>query len=108
MSTLKNIIVVSAKLGNGTSNKSGSPKPYQFANVTYLKNAESFVNDQHNIQMVGFDAQEINMLFDNALFEKFKASCPFGRTVDLILDADPQNPSRNVVVDFKVINDKAV
>lgn len=103
MSTLKNIIVVGAKFGSGTSNKSGSPKPYQFANVTYLKVAESFTNEQHNIQMSGFDTQEINTLFDVGLYEKFKSSCPFGQPVNLILDADPQNPSRNIVVDFELI-----
>ncbi len=103
MSTLKNVIVIGAKLGTGTSNKSGTPKPYQFANVTYLKNAEPFQNEQHNIQMAGYDTQEINMIFDNNLFVQFRDTCPFGTPVNLILDADPQNPSRNVVVDFEVI-----
>lgn len=103
MSTLKNIIVIGAKFGSGTSNKSGSPKPYQFANVTYLKQSETFSNEQHNIQMAGYDTQEINMLFDTALFAQFKETCPFGQPVNLILDADPQNPSRNIVVDFEPV-----
>ena len=103
MAKLQNIIVIGAKFGSGTSTKSGSPKPYQFANVTYLKNAESFANEQHNIQMAGYDTQEINTLFDNNLFERFKNDCPFGQPVHLILDADPQNPSRNIVVDFELV-----
>ena len=103
MAKLQNIIVIGAKFGSGTSNKSGSPKPYQFANVTYLKNAESFQNEQHNIQMAGFDTQELSTLFDANLFERFKKECPFGQPVHLLLDADPQNPSRNIVTDFELV-----
>ncbi len=103
MAKLQNVIVIGAKFGNGTSNKSGSPKPYQFANVTYLKNAESFQNEQHNIQMAGFDTQELAVVYDAALFERFKSQCPFGEKVHLLLDADPQNPSRNIVVDFELV-----
>ena len=103
MAKLQNVIVIGAKFGNGTSNKSGSPKPYQFANVTYLKNAESFQNEQHNIQMAGFDTQELAVVYDAALFERFKSHCPFGQPVHLLLDADPQNPSRNIVVDFELV-----
>jgi len=103
MAKLQNVIVIGSKFGNGTSTKSGSPKPYQFANVTYLKNAESFANEQHNIQMAGFEPQELAVLYDAALFERFKTQCPFGQPVHLLLDADPQNPSRNIVVDFELV-----
>ena len=103
MGMLRSVIVIGAKLGTGTSTKSGSPKPYQFANVSYLKTAESFANEQHNIQMVGYDVQELSALFDAALFERFKTQCPFGKPVHLVLDADPQNPSRNIVVDFELV-----
>lgn len=103
MAKLQNVIVIGAKIGNGTSNKSGSPKPYSFANVTYLKNAESFTNDQHNIQMTGYDTQELSIVNDINLFNRFKDSCPFGQPVHLILDADPQNPSRNIVTDFELV-----
>jgi hypothetical protein len=102
MSRLRNVVVTSAKFGSGTSNKSGSPKPYKFANVSYLKEAKDFLNDQHNIQMSGFDVQEISMSFDAGLYQKFQ-SCPFGQPVNLLLDADPDNPSRNIVVDFELI-----
>jgi hypothetical protein len=103
MAKLQNVIVIGAKFGTGTSTKSGSPKPYQFANVSYLKMAESFQNEQHNIQMAGYDVQELSTLFDGALFERFKSQCPFGQPVHLLLDADPQNPSRNIVVDFELV-----
>ncbi|NQZ89071.1 MAG: hypothetical protein HRT54_15955 [Colwellia sp.] len=104
MSTLKNIIITSVKLGSGTSNKSGSPKPYQFANVTYLRTAKDFISDQHNIQMAGFETQEVNMAFDVGLYAEFKNGCPFLTPVDLILDADPENPARNIVSGFQIID----
>ena len=103
MTTLKNIVLLSVKFGSGTSNKSGQPKPYKFANVTYVKPATDFINDQHNIQQAGFDTQEVNMAFDIGLFNEFKSNCPFLVPVNLMLDADPENPARNVVSGFEVI-----
>ena len=103
MSTLKNIIITSVKLGSGTSNKSGSPKPYQFANVTYLKEAKDFISDQHNIQMAGYETQEVNMAFDVGLYNHFKSNCPFLTPINLTLDADPENPARNIISGFELI-----
>ena len=103
MSVLKNIVILSVKLGSGTSSKSGSPKPYQFANVTYLKQAKNFENDQHNIQIAGFDIQEVNMPYDVGLYTEFKNNCPFLVPVNLTLDADPENPARNIVSGFELI-----
>ena len=103
MSVLKNVTVIATKFGSGTSNKSGQPKPYKFANVSYLKQAEDFINDHHNIQCAGFEVKEVNMSFDQALYQKFRTNCPFGQPVNLILDADPENPARNVVTDFEII-----
>ena len=101
MSVLKNITVLSVKFGSGTSNKSGQPKPYKFANVTYLKPAKDFINEQHNIQQAGFDIQEVNMAFDIGLFNEFKTNCPFLQPINLMLDADPENPARNIVSGFE-------
>jgi len=103
MSTLKNITILSVKLGSGTSSKSGQPKPYKFATVTYLKHASDFVNDQHNIQQAGFDTKEVSMPFDIGLFNNFKSNCPFLVPVNLMLDADPENPARNIVSGFELI-----
>ena len=103
MSMLKNVVLLSVKFGSGTSSKSGQPKPYKFANITYVKPAKAFINDQHNIQQAGFDTQEVNMPFDIGLFNEFKANCPFLVPVNLMLDADPENPARNVVSGFEVI-----
>lgn len=103
MSILRNVIVVSVKLGSGTSNKSGAPKPYKFANVTFLKEATDFVNDQHNIQMAGYDTQDVSMVFDSNVFNKFKTNLPFLQPVNLILSADPENPARNVCTDFELV-----
>jgi len=101
MSILKNITILSVKFGSGTSSKSGQPKPYKFANVTYLKAASDFINDQHNIQTSGFDTQEVSMAFDIGLYNEFKANCPFLQPVNLLLDADPENPARNIVSGFE-------
>jgi hypothetical protein len=103
MSTLKNITILSVKFGSGTSSKSGQPKPYKFANVTYVKPATDFINEQHNIQQAGFETQEVNMAFDIGLFNQFKANCPFLQPINLILDADPENPARNIVSGFEAI-----
>ena len=103
MSKLQNVIVISAKKGEGTSTKSGSPKPYSFANVTYLIPAQDLMNDAHAIQSTGFQTRDINMPFDQALYNKFQSECPFGQPVNLILGADPLNPARNIVTDFEVV-----
>jgi len=103
MSTLKNIVVLSVKLGSGISKKSGQPKPYKFANVTFLKQAEDFINDDHNIQMGGYEAKEVNMSFDVGLFQNFKTNCPFLVPVNLELDADPDDPARNIVTGFSLV-----
>jgi|GEM_PF-1386153 len=103
MSILKGITILTVKFGSGTSSKSGRPKPYKFANVTYLKPATDFINDDHNIQQAGFDVQEVNMAFDIGLFNDFKSNCPFLQPVNLMLDADPENPARNIVSGFERI-----
>lgn len=94
------VVVVGVKLGAGTSNKSGTPKPYSFASVSYLVPAKGFQNDQHNIQAAGYEVKDIDMANDPQLFAKFQNGCQFGQEVNLIMDANPENPSRNIVVDF--------
>lgn len=105
MSTLKKIVITSVKLGSGVSSKSGKPKPYKFANVSFLKEAKDFVNDDHNIQMAGYEIQEVSMAFDVGLFSKFQTNCPFLQPVNLLLSADPENPARNIVTGFEVLDE---
>ncbi len=99
MTTLK-VMVTGASLGAGVSKKSGTPKPYQMANVTYLAVAESFQNEDHNIQRCGLTEKQIPMVYTNELFKQF-ATVTFPAELELILQPDPQNPTRNVVTDFK-------
>ncbi|KJF95127.1 hypothetical protein [Photobacterium angustum] len=98
MSTLK-VLAVGIVMGNGTSMKSGSPKPYAFANVQYLLPAKDFSNENTNIQRKGMDVKEINMMFDQALFNSF-GGLEFPIEIELVLSADPENPSRNIVTEF--------
>ena len=86
--------------GEGVSTKTGSPKPYSFAYVEYLAPAENFIQGDHNIQKSGFQAMQINMVNSQEVFEKFRVVKPL-TDVELILSADPQNPSRNIVTDVK-------
>ncbi|WP_322784246.1 hypothetical protein [Photobacterium obscurum] len=98
MTTLT-VMVIGAVLGSGVSKKSGSPKPYQMANISYLAPAEGFMNDDHNIQRCGMDVKQIPMVFDNNVYAQF-ARVEYPVQLQLILEPDPKNPTRNVVVDF--------
>jgi len=86
--------------GSGISKKTGTPKPYSFAQVHYLVPAKSFVNDDNNIQKLGMEEKTISMKDDSVLFAQF-SDIQFPCNLKLILDADPENPSRNIVVDFQ-------
>ena len=54
----------------------------------------------HNIRAYGFEARSINCL-DTAEVESRLAKIAFGEEVTLLMDADPDNPARNVVVGFE-------
>lgn len=102
MSSLK-VTVIGVVMGNGVSTKSGSPKPYQFGNVQYLVPAKPFSNENTNIQRTGKEVKEINFEFGQALFEQF-TTIIYPAFLELELNADPDNPQRNIVTDFKVID----
>jgi len=91
-----------ASRGHGTSSKSGTPKPYQFAYVEYLSPAEDYIKGDHHIQKFGFDKQQISMTDNPQMFDKFKAFRPLEK-VNLVLSADPSNPTRNIVTDVKEV-----
>ncbi|MER0370180.1 hypothetical protein [Vibrio vulnificus] len=98
MSTL-NVFVTAVTKGSGISKKSGAPRPYSFAQVHYLVPAKGFVNDDNNIQKLGYEEKTISMKDDQALFNQF-GSVNFPCNLQLIMDSDPENPSRNIVTDF--------
>jgi len=102
MSKLK-VTILSVAMGAGTSSKSGQPKPYKFSTVAYLNPASDFLNDQHNIQKCGFEVKEVSMAYDAGLYQHFKSNCPFNNEVYLLLEADPENPARNIVSGFELI-----
>lgn len=93
------VTVIGVKRGSGISKKSGTPKPYSFCQVEYLKAAKGFSNDDHNIRVYGFQTATINAT-DSTELETALSKIPFLQPVDLILGADPENPQNNIVVGF--------
>lgn len=93
------VLVSAVTMGSGISKKSGQPKPYSFAQVHYLVPAKDFQNADNNISKLGLEEKTISMADDKALFAKF-ASLSFPTQLKLTLAADPENPSRNIAVDY--------
>ncbi|MBD8514472.1 hypothetical protein Q4491_04390 [Photobacterium sp. 2_MG-2023] len=93
------VLVSGVTMGKGISKKSGQPKPYAFAQVHYLVPAKSFLNDDNNINKLGLEEKTISMSENASLFAKF-GELTFPTQLKLSLDADPENPSRNIVVDY--------
>lgn len=106
MSSLK-VTVIGVVMGNGVSTKSGSPKPYQFGNIQYLVPAKPFSNENTNIQRAGKEVKEINFSFGQAIFDSF-CTVNYPCFLELELNADPENPQRNIVTSFSEINEKDV
>ncbi|HIF9335652.1 TPA: hypothetical protein ACX6RM_003993 [Photobacterium damselae] len=106
MSTLT-VTVIGAVLGNGTSTKSGTPKPYSFGNIQYLVSAKDFANENTNIQRCGKDVKEISMAFNQSLFNEL-SMVSYPAVLELELNADPENPTRNIVTAFKLIESAEV
>ncbi|MGF1863280.1 hypothetical protein [Photobacterium profundum] len=93
------VFVSGVTKGSGISKKSGTPKPYSFANVDYLIPAKNFQNDDNDIRKLGMEVKSISMKDDMNLFAQF-GSVSFPCQLNLILEANPENPSQNIVVDF--------
>ena len=105
MSQLNNVTVICFTKGAGISRKSGSPKPYAFAEVQYLVGAEHFINDDHNIRKYGFDIKNLGVS-DSPETEARMAQLPFCHNVNLIMSADPKRPDRNIVIDWSACEEK--
>ncbi len=97
------VTAIGASLAEGVSSKSGTPKPYQFATVSYLIPAESYVKNEHNIQRCGQQVKEISMLQNQALFSQL-AGVPYPCKMELHLSPDPSRPDRNIVSDFELVD----
>jgi hypothetical protein len=92
-----------ASKGEGVSTKSGLPKPYSFSYVEYLIPAENYIKGDHNIQKNGFQVKQIEMVNSQEMFEKFKLVKPLTQ-VELDLNANPQDPTKNICTDVKKLN----
>lgn len=93
--------LLGASIGQGTSVKSGTPKPYSFSFVEYLIPASDYIQGDHNIRKSGFEVKQIDMAHDEQLFKKI-GGLPNLAKVALTLSANPENPSRNIVTDIKL------
>ncbi|AEY01819.1 hypothetical protein GU3_10315 [Oceanimonas sp. GK1] len=100
MSMMHVMAVIQVTKGFGVSRKSGVPKPYDFAQLTYLVPAKSITKEETNIINYGYDSRDIGVMNTPETIETLK-SIPFMQPVKLVLEADPENPSRNVVVGWE-------
>ncbi|WP_281547096.1 hypothetical protein [Pseudoalteromonas sp. PAR1] len=97
------VTLLSAANGKGISQKTGAPKHYAFSSISYLVPEKDFIQGDHQIQKCGFEPKSLNILDEQSLYQKFKnildqhGICE----VDLTLQPDPENMSRNVVSDVK-------
>lgn len=84
----------------GTSDK-GKGSPYEFANITYLKNVKQhFKNDYMERKEAGFDIATIPFSEDPALWSEMQMM-PFGQKVILILEPNPDDIQKSICVGFK-------
>ena len=80
-------------------------KPYNFAQVTYLKQNQGWNSSKGSCNAFGLKVEKIAMLTSPALLNEFqKLANNFPLLCELSLDADPENPQRNIVVDIKPLD----
>lgn len=99
--TMQVLGVTGITKGSGISRKSGTPKPYDFAQISYLVGATSISKEETNITNYGYDVRIIGIRNDVQTIDLLK-NMPFLESVNLVLEADPSNPSRNIVVGWEV------
>ena len=100
MSEITGVIVMCVTHGKGISRKSGSPKPYDFANLEYIVPADNVDMAECTIRNWGFQAKSFPVKNDPAVLAHM-AVCPKLVPVTLILESDPRDFSKNIVVGFK-------
>lgn len=100
MSEISNVIVMCVTHGKGISRKSGSPKPYDFASLEYIIPADNVDMAECNIKNWGFQVKSFAVKNDPAVLAHM-AVCPKLVPVTLILESDPRDFSKNIVVGFK-------
>lgn len=100
MSLLTAVLVIRVTHCYGVSRKSGAPVPYDFSQVEYLAPANNVNKPECNIHSWGYEVRQLALRNDSMTIKEM-ADCPKLVAIDLVLEADPQNPTRNVVVGFQ-------
>jgi hypothetical protein len=96
------VVVIGCEHSQGLSKK--DDKPYNFAQVNYLAPNRGWSSDKGACQAVGLDKKQIAMSPNPSLVSVFKGlEDEFPLLCELSLDADPENPARNIVVDIKPV-----
>lgn len=94
------VIVIGCEHSQGLSKK--DDRPYNFAMVNYLADNKGWNSEKGQCQAVGLDKKQIAMSPNPSLVAEFKKlESQFPLMCELHLDADPDNPARNIVVDVK-------
>ncbi|NOI60645.1 hypothetical protein [Vibrio coralliilyticus] len=100
------VVVIGCEHSQGLSKK--DDRPYNFAQVNYLASNEGWKSEKGECKPVGLVQKQIAMNPNPSLVAAFKElETQFPMTCELHLDADPQNPARNIVVDIKPVSGKA-
>jgi len=96
------VTVIGCEHSQGLSKK--DDRPYNFALVNYLAPNEGWKSEKGACEAVGLDKKQIAMNPNPSLVMAFKElESQFPMMCELHLDADPQNPARNIVVDIKPV-----
>ncbi|CAK4075883.1 hypothetical protein [Vibrio sp. 16] len=94
------VIVIGCEHSQGLSKKDDTP--YNFAQVNYLAVNEGWKSAKGQCEAKGLTQKQIAMSPNPSLVAEFgKLNEKFPLMCELSLDADPQNPARNIVVDIK-------
>lgn len=98
------VMVVGAEHTKGLAKK--DDRPYDFASVSYLKQAQGWSNDKGASTVVGLEVAKIDMDNTNPslmnAFREIASALPC--TLELTLALNPNNPQRNWVSDIKVVS----
>lgn len=94
------VIVIGCEHSKGMSKKDDTP--YNFAQVNYLATNEGWNSAKGQCKAYGMTQKQIAMNPMPELLAEFdKLKDKFPMRCELHLDADPQRPDRNIVVDIK-------
>lgn len=100
MSKMSGIVLARVTHGVGVSHKTGKPVPYDFAQAEYLAPASNIDKPECKISSWGFELKQIGIRND-VMTIKAMSEAPKLVEINLILEPDPQNPTRNVVVGWE-------